>query len=304
MVASIPKSRRPRPECEAASRPTPQTYVATRESGSSLAAQESQILRLCHRLVDSAASGPSHRTQVWHRLSSTLPQLLVGRTPHHTTKTATKGSRAQRRSHRTVEEKRLAAHSKRARRQRAHLVFIDECGLMMLPLLRRTLAPRGKTPIFLSPAGHRHKVSMIAALCLSPRGRHLGLYFSSLIDGSYDGFTVAWFLRELLRHLRGRVIVVWDRGQMHRGPEIEQLLEKFPRLTLEQLPAYAPDLNPVEHLWNYLKWQQLPNFAPRDVQHLEQTAFERLHAIRYNNQKLLSFFDAADLPFPTRALAS
>jgi DDE superfamily endonuclease len=174
----------------------------------------------------------------------------------------------------------------------------------MLPLLRRTLAPRGQTPIFHSPAGHRHKVSLIAALTISPRGRRLGLYFSSLIDGSYDGFTVAWFLRELLRSLRGNVIVVWDRGGMHRGPEIEALLAANPRLSLERLPPYAPDLNPVEHLWNFLKWQQLPNFAPRDINHLDQEAFARVDAIRYDQRRLLTFFDSADLPFPTRALAS
>jgi transposase len=169
---------------------------------------------------------------------------------------------------------------------------------MMLPLLRRTLAPRGKTPIFLSPGGHRHKVSLIAALTISPRGHHLGLYFSSLINGNYDGYTVAWFLRELLRHLRGNVIVVWDRGNMHRGPEIEELLRDFPRLSLEKLPPYAPHLNPVEQLWTFLKWQELPNFAPRDIQHLEEEAYSRLAAIRYNNQRLRGLFDAADLPFP------
>ena len=175
---------------------------------------------------------------------------------------------------------------------------------MMLPLLRRTLAPRGQTPIFVSPGGHRDKVSLIAALSISPRGRRLGLYFSSLVNGNYDGYTVAWFVRELLKHLRGNVIIVWDRGQMHCGPELNQLRAEFPRLSIERLPPYAPDLNPVEHLWNFLKWQQLPNFAPRNVTHLEQEAYERLHATRYNNRRLLSFFDGADLPFPTRALAS
>jgi transposase len=175
---------------------------------------------------------------------------------------------------------------------------------MLLPLLRRTLAPRGETPIFLGSAGHRHKVSLLAALTISPRGRRLGLYFSSLIDESYDAFTVAGFLRQLLRHLRSKVIVVWDRGGMHHGPEIRQLLEAFPRLSLERLPPYAPELNPVEYLWNFLKWQQLPNFAPRDVHHLEQEAFERIHAIRYDTNRLRTFFDAADLAFPTRAIAS
>ena len=64
-------------------------------------------------------------------------------------------------------------------------------------------------------------------------------------------------------HLRGKVIVIWDDGPMHKGEPIREVLRQFPRLTLEPLPAYAPDLNPVEQLWNYLKYTELPNFAPR-----------------------------------------
>lgn len=167
----------------------------------------------------------------------------------------------------------------------------------MLPLLRRTYAPRGQTPIFSCFGRHRRKVSMIAALTISPRRRRLGLYFSSLIDGSYDSFTVVWFLRQLLRHLRGKVIVVCDSGSMHGGHEIQKLLADNPRLAIVKLPTYAPELNPVEHLWNFLKWQQLANFSPRDVNHLEQTAFDKLHTIRYDQPKLRTFFDAAELTF-------
>lgn len=175
--------------------------------------------------------------------------------------------------------------------------------MLLAPLVRRTLAPKGQTPVLLHKAKHREKVSLIGALTISPRSQQLGLYFSSLINDSFDNETVAWFLRQLLRHLRGPVIVVWDRGAMHRGPKIRQLQQKHPRLHLESLPPYAPDLNPVERLWNYLKWGRLCNLAPRDSTELERVAYHELAAIRYEQSRLRSFWAGSELPVP-RALAS
>jgi DDE superfamily endonuclease len=183
------------------------------------------------------------------------------------------------------------------------LVLIDESGLLMAPLVRRSLAPKGQTPLLLHKAKHREKVSLIAALTLSPKRQRLGLYFSSLINDSYDGWTVAWFLRALLKHLRGPVMVVWDRGPMHRGPEIRQLQEDCPRLQLEYLPAYAPELNPVEQVWRFLKWNRLCNYAPHDCYDLERTAAHELQASRHDPCRLRSFWKASDLSWPD-ALAS
>ena len=85
-----------------------------------------------------------------------------------------------------------------------------------------------------------------------------------------DAAAVAACLRTLLRHLRGRVIVVWDGGSNHKGPLIRAVCQDFPRLHLERLPAYAPDLNPVEFIWSYLKYGRMANFIPRHVRHLDQ----------------------------------
>lgn len=180
---------------------------------------------------------------------------------------------------------------------------MDESGALLAPLLRRTLAPRGQPPILKQRAKHRDKVSMIGALTRSPLRRHLGLYFGTLLDGSFDQVAVAWFLRRLLRHLRGPVIVVLDRGNMHRGPAIRQLLHDHPRLILEPLPPYAPELNPVEQIWTYVKWSRLCNLAPRDSQHLEKLVRRELRVIRTDQQRLRSFWSGSALP-RTRALAS
>lgn len=174
----------------------------------------------------------------------------------------------------------------------------------MAPLLRRTLALAGQTPIFKRQGKHREKVSNIAALSISPKRQRLGMYFSTLKNDFFEQTAVAWFLRQLLRHLRGPVIVVWDRGPMHHGDAIRQLQADFPRLSFEELPAYAPELNPVEQIWTFLKWSRLCNFAPADVHELEEKVFQELHAARLDQKRLRSFFDASELPFPTRALAS
>ena len=183
------------------------------------------------------------------------------------------------------------------------MVLIDESGMLLAPLVRRTLAPKGKTPVLLHKARHREKISLISALTISPRSQRLGLFFSSLINDSFDNLAVGWFVGQLLRHLRGPVIIVWDRGPMHRGPAIRELQGKFPLLQLESLPPYAPELNPVEEVWSYLKWSRLCNFAPRDSAELDRAAYVELDRIRFDQERLRSFWAGSDLPLP-RALAS
>lgn len=181
--------------------------------------------------------------------------------------------------------------------------MIDESGLLLAPLVRRTLAPKGQTPILLHKAKHREKVSLIGALTISPQRQRLGLYFRSLVNGSFNHEAVAGFLRPLLRHLRGPVIVIWDRGNMHRGPAIRQLLADYPRLTLEALPPYAPDLNPVEQVWTLLKWARLCNFAPMDTKKLNEVVVQEITNFRTDQNRLRSFWRGSELPLP-RALAS
>jgi transposase len=190
---------------------------------------------------------------------------------------------------------RLATPQKRARSQRATIVFIDECGLLLSPLVRRTLAPRGQTPKLLVRGRHREKVSVIAGLSLSPKRNRLGLYFRTIPNGSFNGASVAAFLRQLLRHIRGKVIVVWDRWSGHRGPDVRSVLADHKRLRLEQLPAYAPVLNPVEHLWSHLKWSKLCNFAPKDATDLDKKIAPALKETMLDQSLLLGFWRGAKL---------
>lgn len=167
----------------------------------------------------------------------------------------------------------------------------------MAPLVRRSLAPAGQTPVLEHKASHREKVSLIAGLCLTPTLRRVTLRFRTYPKQYVTGERAASFLRGLLRQLPGRVIVVWDNVALHRGPAVRKLLAQTRRLELRALPPYAPQLNPVEQLWQHLKWNRLANFAPVDVRQLHALALRQLHSIARDPPRLRSFLQAADLPF-------
>jgi hypothetical protein len=200
----------------------------------------------------------------------------------------------------------LAAHQKKARRRHAHIVLIDESGLLMAPLVRRSWAPRGQTPDFVQSGGRgpREKVSVAAALWLTPRRDRLGVYFKTLVNGYFDNWYVTAFLEAMMHDLAGRFVVVWDGGPMHKGDPIRDLMGHFAdRLDLERLPPYAPMLNPVEPLWSWLKWSRLSNLGPKDATELDARATAELVRVRSDQAFLRNLFHASDLPLP-RALLS
>ena len=176
----------------------------------------------------------------------------------------------------------------------------------MAPLVRRTWSPRGETPKLVQRAGGgpREKVSVAAALWLTPRRDQIELYFQTLANDFFNSWNTAAFLEALLVAVPGRVVVVWDGGPMHKGDPIRQMREAYSdRMTLEKLPPYAPILNLVEPLWSWLKYDRLNNFAPQDALELNQRVFAELMSVRRDQQFLWNLFHASDLPIP-RALFS
>ena len=181
---------------------------------------------------------------------------------------------------------------------------MDESGLLMAPLVRRSWAPRGHPSVITQKAGHREKVSVAAALWLPPLRDRLGLAYQTLVNGYFTNEEVAEFLGCAVEGLSGPVIAVWDQGPMHKGDPIRELVEQSRgRLDIEPLPAHAPELMPVEQLWTWLKYDRLCNFAPEDAHQLNEVVVGELEAIRDDQARLLNFFHASDLPLP-RALLS
>ena len=164
---------------------------------------------------------------------------------------------------------------------------------MLQPVVRRTWAPKGRTPIQYSWDRH-DRLSALAALTLAPYRRRLGLYFQ--LHHHHIRFDdVMAFLHWVHRHLRRKFILVLDRYSVHR--KAVRLLQEagVDWFEVAWLPAYAPDLNPVEMIWNHCKYDDRANFIPEDIAHLEQAVTTSIHATRRMSGLKRSFFAYAGL---------
>src|SRR6185437_10698139 len=219
--------------------PSPQADAPAGEDRPAVAGRRPERARVRDRPLDRPAVGPADPRGIRHRAQCAVPQRLAARARDHAAEAAARPPRARRRGDRRLAGIRLAAHQKKARRRGAQIALIDESGLMMGPLVRRTLAPRGQTPSLAQRGAHRQKVSIAAAVWLSPRRDRLGLYYHTLPDGYFDNWYVTAFVEAMLKDLGGRFVVVWDGGNMHKGEPIDSLAAHFAdRLSLERLPPF------------------------------------------------------------------
>ena len=148
----------------------------------------------------------------------------------------------------------MASDQKKAEREGRTLVWIDEAGFYLLPSVVRTYAPCGQTPILHSPLSYEH-VSAISAITGA------GQLLMQMQEEAYHGTEVVRFLKHVLRHIRGKVLILWDGASIHQGQAIKDFLAAggAKRIHLERLPGYAPELNPDEGIWQYLKHVELKN---------------------------------------------
>lgn len=164
---------------------------------------------------------------------------------------------------------------------------------MLQPLCRRTWAPQGRTPILRQWERH-DRLSAISALTLAPRRRRFGLYWRQH-PHNVRGPDILGFLQALRCHLPRGFTLIWDRHRPHWAACVTTWVRRHPGIVLEWLPPYAPDLNPVEHVWGHTKYGDLANFAPVDLEALDQAVVSSLTHTRGQRALLAAFFQAAGL---------
>lgn len=145
------------------------------------------------------------------------------------------------------------------------MLFVDESGFRPLPAVVRTYAPRGQTPVLREWLTRDH-LSAISAI--SPGG---ALYLA-VQDRALKGPDVVRFLEHLLDQAPGKLLVVWDGLPVHRSRAVKEFLAggAAERLWIEPLPAYAPELNPDEGIWQHLKRVELRNVVCHSLDELRE----------------------------------
>jgi len=186
---------------------------------------------------------------------------------------------------------------RQALQRHAHVALLDESGFLLAPVVRRTLAPRGKTPLLVCSDRH-DRLSVISAISLSPWTLRVGLHFMTLGDNeNFHGEEVVLFLQQLKGAIGGAWTVVWDRNQIHsRSRVVQAWLAKHPEVTVEDFPPHAPNTNPDESVWCWTKYGELSNLAPNDVAELRDHVWDALIALKHRPQLLKSFILHARLP--------
>ena len=135
---------------------------------------------------------------------------------------------------------------------------------------------------------------MISGISVSPCRQRLGLYYQLSLHNIRQTQVCA-FLRHLLRHLRGHVIVLWDNLGAHGGAPIRALCRRHRRLHLERFPPYASELNPDEGVWKLAK-ADLANGRPDDLPELWRDLIRSLEAVRRSPRRLRGCVRHAHLP--------
>ena len=169
--------------------------------------------------------------------------------------------------------------------------FQDESGVSLLPVVRATWAPRGRTPVL-----HHHfrwsRLSMSAALAYRYNGSDAALVFE-IRSGAYNTESLIEFLTAFHEHFAGeKVTLIWDGLPSHRSKVMNAIIGIHSQrrwLIVERLPGCAPDLTPVELLWGNVKSVELANLCPERIEDARAAAEAGLERAGTSSQLCFNF---------------
>jgi len=178
---------------------------------------------------------------------------------------------------------------KNAAKEGRVIVFVDESGLSERPTLVRTWAPKGQTPVIQYSFTWK-QLSVIAGVSF------WRIYFR-LFPGTIRAPQCVEFLKALKRQIGKKLLIIWDGLQVHKSRLVRQYVEAYNgEIQIEFLPAYSPELNPVEYLFGHLKPHELGNFCPRNIGELSDYARRRLRSMQRRPTLVTAFWKQAELP--------
>ncbi|MCA1728088.1 MAG: transposase [Actinobacteria bacterium] len=159
---------------------------------------------------------------------------------------------------------------------------MDQSGFYLLPSVVRTYAPIGQTPVLHQQLSRDH-LSAMSGITLE------GKLMMMEQDRAFKGPDVVCFLKHALRQIPGKLLIIWDGSPIHRSRVVEEFLAAgaAARVQLEQLPGYAPELNPDEGIWKHLKYVELKNVCCRSLSELRRELRKAKERLRHKRDVIL-----------------
>ena len=189
-------------------------------------------------------------------------------------------------------ENQYPEHMKESGEHNATILFQDESGVQSRPNVRRTWSLKGRRSV-MKVKEKRDKISISSAVSVDG-----DLYFT-IKEGSMNEDDIISFLDQLLSEIPGFLYIFWDNIMIHRSKKVKEYLGTHnDRLITRRIPAYSPELNPDEFIWNVLKYQELPNFCPNDIGDLKLTVTETLTKLKSDPSRLRRAIRGSKLPLP------
>jgi transposase len=182
----------------------------------------------------------------------------------------------------------VAGAKKNAKRQGRTIVFIDESGLSEKCPVTRTWGLRGHTPVIQQSFTWK-QMSAIAGLSW-------WRFYFRFVDGAVKSEQIIEFLAALKRQIRHKLLIVWDGVGAHKSRRVRDWLEQQNgRIAITFLPPYAPELNPVEAIWAYLKKHEIANLCPTHLAEVSEFARRRLKSMQRRPKLIRAFWQQAEL---------
>ena len=187
-----------------------------------------------------------------------------------------------------MEAQELACAQKKARRERRTIVFIDESGLSEKCPVTRTWGLKGHTPVIQQSFTWK-QMSAVAGLSW-------WRFYFRFFDGAIRGAQIIEFLAALMKHIAKPLLIIWDGVGMHKSRLVKRWLEEQDgQIAVAFLPPYAPELNPVEAIWAYLKKHEIANLCPTCLAEVSDFARRRLKSMQRRPNLIRSFWQQAEL---------
>lgn len=177
----------------------------------------------------------------------------------------------------------------------AWICFEDEAGQTLRPPKARTWGRRGRTPEIAVSGKGSGRISIAGLVCVKSGQRSRLIYRTRLHRGrtgerrSFAETDYAALLDAAHQQLGSPIVLVWDNLNTHISAAMRALIAARDWLQVIRLPAYAPDLNPTEHVWSHLK-RSLGNLAVHGIDHLTTIVKNRLKRIQYRHELTDAFF--------------